>query len=65
MPDYYRQAVDVAIGELEKPLADLTGEEHETLANRILDLLVEWDVFREDSVGHLRGGSLLRDANYA
>lgn len=63
MPDYYRQAVDAAIRDAGKPLADLTPQEQEQAAERAVDYLIEWDVFRMDSAGNVRGGRLIREAN--
>lgn len=63
MTDYYRRAVVAALEEVDKPLNQMTAAEQEAVAERALDYLVEWDVFREDSAGYLRGGSLLREVN--
>lgn len=65
MTDYYRRAVEAALSELRKPFVDLTPDEQEHVAERALGYLVEWDVFREDSAGSLRGGRLLLEANRA
>lgn len=64
MTDYYRQAIDAAVAELDKPLADLTPEEEMDLAGKVLDVLVDWGVFQEVD-GELRGGPKLLAANYA
>jgi hypothetical protein len=58
-PDYCGLAVDAAIRDADKPLADLTSEEIEALAARVYDYLIYWDVLRVVD-GDLRGGHLLR-----
>lgn len=42
--NYYRDAVDVAVREVGKPLADLTISEAEDLYLRVLDILCAWGV---------------------
>lgn len=57
------KAIDAAVREAGKPLADLTGDEVEALAGRVFDHLVMWDFFRMID-GRLRGGARLLDRVY-
>ncbi len=64
MTDYYRQAIDAAVRDTPKPLADLEGEELRELSRKVFDYLISWGVFMEIE-GELLGGPLLREANRA
>jgi hypothetical protein len=67
MNDLYRQAVDAAVTETGRPLTEIQRDEAATIAlmDRVIEILIQWDVWRTDSDGRILPGSQIGEANDA